>query len=89
MRPGSLVPFQIQTLRNQLKEKEKATDRVEVRELFCPLHILCVLSPLSSLSQREYSQDKLAWEREEKLVVSAWYEMVSTIMLGAGLQGLR
>jgi len=25
--------------------------------------------------EREYSQDRLAWEREEKLVVSAWYEM--------------
>jgi uncharacterized coiled-coil DUF342 family protein len=25
--------------------------------------------------EREYSQDRLSWEREEKLVVSAWYEM--------------
>ena len=32
--------------------------------------ILCLYT------QREYSQDRLAWEREEKLVVSAWYELV-------------
>lgn len=45
--------MEIQTLRNSLKEREKAYERLE----------------------REYSQDRMAWEREEKLVVSAWYEM--------------
>ena len=27
--------------------------------------------------EREYHQGRSAWEKEEKLVVSAWHEMVS------------
>ena len=36
-----------------------------------------LLAPSPCPVQREYGQDRLSWEREEKLVVSAWYEMVS------------
>ena len=42
----------------------------------CVWHVFGRILTLFSL-QREYMQDRLSWEREEKLVVSAWYEMVS------------
>lgn len=45
--------LEVQRLKLQLKERERASEKVE----------------------REYTQDRQAWEREEKLVVSAWYEM--------------
>lgn len=34
--------------------------------------------------EREYHQGRTAWEKEEKLVVSAWHEMVSKSSLRGG-----
>ncbi|CAI8020668.1 Probable RNA-binding protein 19 [Geodia barretti] len=48
---------EIQSLKSQLKDKDKHIERIE----------------------RDYMTDRLSWEREEKLVVSAWYEMVGSI----------
>ncbi len=53
------VCVQVQTLRGQLKEREKQLEQLE----------------------KDYSLAKLSWEREEKLVVSAWHEMVRRIVV--------
>ena len=36
-------------------------------------------NPCTTPPQRDYMADRLSWEREEKLVVSAWYEMVGGV----------
>ena len=81
--------LKIQNLKSQLKDKDKHIERIEVSfvvslsSLFLWMRGLLVVAAVIitflAFFQRDYMTDRLSWEREEKLVVSAWYEMVGGV----------
>ena len=78
-------------LKNQVQEKDKIIEHLEVRFLvviiveatsmhnfgFSDSMLLCQLFDAWFYFQRDHEKMKITREREEKLIVSAWYEMVS------------
>lgn len=82
----------IQALKNQLSEKERKIHHLEVNLFVSPAMMLCVrvaaagggsyvkrcLWPTCGL-QHDYEKSRARLDKEEKLIISAWYNMVSNV----------
>lgn len=76
----------IQALKNQLTEKERKIQHLEVFYVcalplvlfILQMHIDARLLFLFIFAQHDFEKSRVRHDQEEKLIISAWYNMVST-----------